>query len=98
MSRCTVCRRLHAGVGRCAACNRRARSTVTAFYNSPEWAQARDRVLSEEPLCRSCRAAVPSVVDHVIGLRRAWHLRLARSNLQALCAPCHNAKTWRETH
>jgi len=35
-------------------------------------------------------------VDHIIPLAKAWHLRLVRTNVQALCAPCHTAKTRRE--
>jgi 5-methylcytosine-specific restriction protein A len=61
------------------------------------WQRLRLGVLSEEPLCRSCRAAgrvtAATEVDHIEPLERAPERRLERSNLQPLCHACHVAKT-----
>lgn len=55
----------------------------------------RQRVLREEPLCRSCRSnglvAESVEVDHIIPLSQGGSSE--RSNLQGLCVPCHAAKT-----
>jgi 5-methylcytosine-specific restriction endonuclease McrA len=55
------------------------------------WSELRRRVLAEEPECRSC--GQPSQqVDHIL-LVSLGGLPRARSNLQALCQPCHSVKT-----
>lgn len=57
----------------------------------------RDRaaVLAEEPFCRTCLARGLQVasdkVDHIIPL--AWGGTDTRANKQALCDPCHDAKS-----
>ncbi len=55
----------------------------------------RAEVLLQEPLCRVCLAAGrhvrAEVVDHVIPL--AWGGSETRGNRQALCHPCHDAKS-----
>ena len=64
--------------------------------------KARAEVLAEEIYCRSCLAAGrhvrACVVDHVVPL--AWVPRgydpEARWNKQALCDPCHDAKSLEE--
>jgi 5-methylcytosine-specific restriction protein A len=58
------------------------------------WRRLRRLVLAEEPLCRHCREQgriTPAVhVHHVKPIRTSPTLRLVRSNLVPLCAPCHN--------
>ena len=61
------------------------------------WQRLRLLVLAEEPLCRSCGASPATEADHIVPLSRASHLRLERTNVQGLCAPCHRAKTQRES-
>ena len=56
----------------------------------PGWAAMRRRVLAEEPTCRSCGAPATDV-DHIIPLANGG--TSDRSNLQALCGPCHWSKT-----
>jgi 5-methylcytosine-specific restriction protein A len=55
----------------------------------------RAAVLLEEPFCRMClkqgREVRSEQVDHVKPL--AWGGTDARSNKQALCRPCHEAKS-----
>jgi len=99
-SRCPQCGRLQRARGRCRACQRIGRYSypdAKRIYNSRAWRLLRDQVLSEEPVCRECRAPALLEVDHVIPIVKAPHLALVRSNLQALCGPCHAIKTRRET-
>ena len=55
----------------------------------------RAQVLAEEPFCRHCLPKGQRVrseeVDHVVPLSQGGENH--RSNLQALCKPCHEAKT-----
>lgn len=57
----------------------------------------RAQILAEEPYCRKCleadppRYVAPDVVDHIIPL--SWGGTDQRSNKQALCDPCHDAKS-----
>lgn len=57
-----------------------------------EW---RERILSNEPLCRHCRAkgitTVAQEVDHIIPLEHGGGY--SHDNAQPLCTPCHKAKT-----
>lgn len=64
------------------------------------WQQARRTFLWESPLCVMCEAAgrvvVATVVDHKEPHRGDAALFWDRANWQALCKPCHDAKTQRE--
>ena len=66
------------------------------FYDSPAWRSLRLVVLYDEPICRVCKGAVSTDVDHI--RPRLEHPTLAweRSNLQGLCHPCHSRKTLAE--
>lgn len=54
--------------------------------------------MSEHPLCvhcqRSGRVSVAAEVDHIVPLHQGG--ADDETNLQSLCAPCHQAKTARE--
>jgi 5-methylcytosine-specific restriction endonuclease McrA len=79
---------------------RRPRQTAAAWrwvYDDPRWPLLRDQVLSEEPLCRASCGRAPAVVDHIRPHRGNEQLAFDRANLQAMCKPCHDAKTARET-
>jgi len=69
------------------------------FYDSALWKRVRAQVLREDPYCRECRRnkriVLADVVDHIDRIQ-AGGSRLAASNLQPLCHPCHNAKRARE--
>ncbi|GAA3708435.1 hypothetical protein GCM10022268_17200 [Sphingomonas cynarae] len=58
----------------------------------------RRQVLEEEPFCRICvdrgREVGSDVVDHIVRLADGGSD--ARSNKQALCNPCHDAKSLAE--
>jgi len=53
----------------------------------------RAAVLAEEPLCRVCGLRSTDL-DHIVPQFKGGSSE--RSNLQALCAPCHQAKSARE--
>jgi len=60
-----------------------------------KWQALRKIVLSNESLCRSCKAkgwtVVATDVDHIIPKRAGGSNDM--SNLQPLCKSCHSAKT-----
>ena len=57
--------------------------------------KARRQVMAEEPVCRLClnagRSRASQQVDHIRPL--AWGGADDRGNKQALCIPCHEAKS-----
>ena len=59
------------------------------------WQRIRLQVLTDEPLCRAClaedRVTAAAEVDHIVPLHKGGTDE--RSNLQALCPDCHEAKT-----
>ena len=57
-----------------------------------QWQKTRKVVLAQEPVCRMCRNAVASMVDHITPIRDGGE-RLAYENLQPLCNACHVVKT-----
>lgn len=75
------------------------RETRQRFYRSKEWRNLRDYVLTEEPFCYKCKEngklKPSSVVDHIIDIQDAPHLRLERTNLKGMCTHCHNTKSGR---
>lgn len=96
-SRCTSCKRLHSGTGRCADC---VRATVS-IYNDPRWRDPiyglRVRVLHEEPVCRWPGCWRPSEhADHIEAISDRPELAFRRSNVQGLCARHHAMKTRQE--
>ncbi len=69
-----------------------------AFYHSVEWDRARPQALIRDNyLCQDClnekKITPASLVDHIIPLKVAWHLRTTLSNLRSLCDRHHAAKT-----
>lgn len=67
-------------------------------YDSARWRRTRAAVLKRSPLCLHCRMsgrAIPATqIDHIISLADGGAI-WDRSNLQALCLPCHARKTAR---
>lgn len=57
----------------------------------PQWLAISAQVLSEEPVCRICRKAPSTDVDHIVPKRRGGSDE--RSNLQGTCHRCHARKT-----
>ena len=70
------------------------------FYCSAAWRKLRQAVLNEKPLCKHCEArgivTAASEVHHIKRRRDYPELSLVRSNLEALCKPCHSSETLRE--
>lgn len=91
--RCANCKTLLQYVGPCPVCKAKRANASGWVYRSPKWRRLRSQVLSEEPLCRACRNAMPVHVDHIQPIVSRPDLAFVRSNLQALCAPCHSRKT-----
>jgi 5-methylcytosine-specific restriction protein A len=54
----------------------------------------RAAILRANPAC-SC-GEVSRVVDHIIPIRQAPHLRLVASNCRAMCKRCHDQRTARD--
>jgi len=48
-------------------------------------------ILARDPICRICRRAAATEVDHVIPRSRGGDD--ADDNLQGLCRPCHGTKS-----
>jgi len=59
------------------------------------WQKKRAVVLAGEPLCRECRRAKATEVDHIIPWEQFRDKRYAdaATNLQPLCKSCHSRKT-----
>lgn len=70
----------------------RSRPNDDDFYYAYEWKQARREYLKKHPTCEKCHSARAVLVDHIKPVSQGG-ARLAASNLQALCAKCHNRKT-----
>lgn len=61
-----------------------------SFYQSPEWRKTRNAFIALNPRCVEC-GAIATVADHKIRVKDNG-AKLDWSNLQALCASCHNKK------
>lgn len=75
------------------------RGSSAARGYGARWQRRRAAWLAAHPLCVACsvhgRTTAANVVDHVIP--KAHGGPDDETNLQSLCAPCHNAKTMRES-
>lgn len=104
--RASGCRALHRNAnGYCDAHAEKAKSFVrekpressTARGYGYKWQQARAGYLAKHPLCVKCQArglvVVATDVDHIQAHKGDMTLFWDRDNWQALCAPCHSAKT-----
>jgi hypothetical protein len=64
-----------------------------------DWRRLRADVLRAEPLCRLCRTAPATEVDHIQRFHSLHDpLRLSRGNCRPVCAPCHRRRTARQSH
>lgn len=69
-------------------------TTLTNFYNSPEWKKTRLKVLERDLyLCVNClsknKYSKATSVHHVVKIKYNWDLRLDLKNLKSLCEKCH---------
>ena len=74
------------------------RSSSERGYGA-DWQALRAKVLRAEPVCRLCKSAPATEVDHIQRFRGlADPLRLAPRNLRPVCRPCHRSRTARQSH
>lgn len=94
VSRGAKCAR-HQGVAQ-AELDARRGTAASRGYNGA-WRRFREAYLGRHPLCVACHAnsriTLARDVDHIVPLRVAPERKYDESNLQALCQPCHAAKT-----
>lgn len=70
---------------------------VRRWYRTPRWKALRTRILREQAYrCADCKQVVAALeIDHIAKHEgdpaRFWD----RTNVQALCRPCHSRKTQR---
>jgi 5-methylcytosine-specific restriction endonuclease McrA len=68
-----------------------------AFYKSKQWTKLSYSYRLNHPICEWCERRglyVPvAVVDHKTPIRVDWSRRYDETNLQSLCASCHNEKS-----
>ena len=66
-------------------------------YNSSQWKRLRQRQLSTQPLCQSCktqgRICLASDVDHVFPWNHIGPQAFMHNVYQSLCRECHSHKT-----
>lgn len=71
------------------------------FYQSTDWRNFRQYILSKEPFCRQCKAegyiVIATECDHIKDLVDAPELCLTESNIAPLCRSCHSRKTMKTT-
>ena len=74
-------------------------SSAQRGYGS-RWQKARATYLANHPTCVACAArgmlTAASVVDHITPHKGNTELFWSVDNWQAMCKPCHDAKTARE--
>jgi len=73
------------------------RVALNKFYQGRVWRALSQSFRRRHPVCLHCmrkgRTTPCDMVDHIVPVRVEWGLRHDPQNLQALCHPCHNAKT-----
>ena len=73
----------------------RRRETTRGVYKRKKWEASRRAVLTRDPICRVCKDALSTEVDHIEPLAQGGDpYRL--DGLQGICSPCHRRKTARE--
>jgi 5-methylcytosine-specific restriction enzyme A len=65
------------------------------FYMGRDWQRVRREHIEAEPVCRSCKKAMATQVDHIIP-RSKGGSDYDHANLQSLCHRCHSRKTINE--
>lgn len=92
---------VHDGSGRCDAHQRKSwapRYRHVKRIRGSKLKRLRDELLHRKPLCEECerngRVSASTVRDHIVPLAEGG--TEDESNIQALCDPCHDAKSKRE--
>jgi hypothetical protein len=80
-----------------------AREFARSFYDSTAWRKCRKSYISQRQgldggLCEHCKQELGYIVDHIEELTpeniNDPYITLCHDNLQYLCLPCHNTKTF----
>lgn len=72
------------------------------FYKSSAWKKCRASYIATVPggLCEHCNDAMGYIVDHIEEINSQNindpNITLNHENLQYLCTPCHNVKTFKK--
>lgn len=70
-----------------------------SFYDSRQWKVLREICLANDPFCVHCLSrgvhSISTVADHKIAINDGGSMT-DLSNLQGLCASCHNSKSSNE--
>lgn len=72
------------------------------LYKSARWLKCRASYIATVPggLCEHCNEAMGYIVDHIIEINSQNindpNITFNHENLQYLCTPCHNVKTFRK--
>jgi 5-methylcytosine-specific restriction protein A len=101
-TRCSQCKRLHIGIGRCSDCSTAADRARGSFrqrgYDGAAWQRARRACLNRDPVCVVCRTTPACVADHYPEGRAVLVARGvadpdALHRLRGLCRSCHSRAT-----
>ena len=72
-----------------------SKQQAISFYHTAAWKTARQMALRRDHyLCQRCKQQgiikQGNIVHHVVALKDNWNKRLTLSNLETICAECHN--------
>ncbi len=66
------------------------------WYKLKAWRQARNKQLTEHPLCSKCldrgKQVVATVVHHPTAHKGVWLLFIDPANHESVCKPCHDGE------
>lgn len=62
-----------------------------------QWDKVSKMYRQDHPLCEKCGVSLSQEVDHIVPLSKGG-AKYDHDNLQALCKPCHTAKTLKDQH
>lgn len=79
---------------------RRAEDAIRALYQTPAWKALRKIILARDPYCKRCDAkglvTPATTVNHIKRSREHPELFFDETNLEGVCAPCHNSEIQKE--
>ncbi|ALC52853.1 hypothetical protein ACN91_15070 [Bacillus cereus] len=77
-----------------------AKEYAKKFYKSTAWEKCRKSYIAKtlDGICEHCKEATGYIVDHIVEITPETidnpDITLNHENLQYLCLPCHNTKTF----
>ena len=66
------------------------------WYQTKRWYRIRHARLNADPICKMCKDAPSTIVDHIVPHRGSEHMFFDFANTQGLCKPCHDIHKQRE--